>query len=194
MSNPLDTEGEPFQLSLMNPNPKARRLKDGARYFVTFEVDPDAFELFMGARELAGMVIEAEAQVTALNTPATSPDVSGRSTAPTTPSAGASKAGDEASSSSPAKPPLGPLALWLAQRCREHLFWNFLNELHEFVDGDEIESESDCAQAVRDLLGVNSRREIDENADASLKAKRLMNRYHAWLNPPQQQPKENQDG
>ena len=67
--NPLDRVGAEFALSLCNPNPKAARLKDGPRYRVEFEVDAEAFEQFMGARELAGMVIEAHCVVAAANEP-----------------------------------------------------------------------------------------------------------------------------
>lgn len=67
--NPLDHTGQKFPLSLMNPNPKARRRRDGPRYFVEFEIDKDAWDSFMGARELAGLVIEAHCTVTAVNEP-----------------------------------------------------------------------------------------------------------------------------
>ena len=67
--NPLDHTGQEFMLSLANPNPKARRRKDGPRYFVEFEIDSETFENLMGCRELAGMVIECRAEVAALNEP-----------------------------------------------------------------------------------------------------------------------------
>jgi len=68
--NPLDLTGQEFSLSLMNPNPKAARLKDGPRYRVEFEVDQETFDQFMSARELSGMVIECRAEVSAVNEPA----------------------------------------------------------------------------------------------------------------------------
>jgi hypothetical protein len=68
--NPLDSVGQPFSMELANPNPKARRRRDGSRYFVEFEVTKEAWGQFMDCRELAGMVIEAPAcHVIALNTP-----------------------------------------------------------------------------------------------------------------------------
>lgn len=69
--NPLDQIGEVFSLTLANPNAKARSGKEGPRYFATFEVDKEAFDGFMGARELAGIVIEAHCTVTHRNDPNT---------------------------------------------------------------------------------------------------------------------------
>jgi len=69
--NPFDKIGQPFSLSLYNPNPKARRRKDGPRYFVEFEIDAETFDLLMSCRELSGLVLEADCTVTAINEPIT---------------------------------------------------------------------------------------------------------------------------
>jgi len=67
--NPLDRVGSEFALSLWCPNPKARRRKDGPRYFAEFEIDAETFDMLMSCRELAGMVIEAHCVVAAANEP-----------------------------------------------------------------------------------------------------------------------------
>lgn len=67
--NPLDGTDVPFALSLMNPNPTSGRNKGGAWYRVAFEVDADTFHQFQAAKSLAGMVIECQGMVAALNAP-----------------------------------------------------------------------------------------------------------------------------
>ena len=62
MSNPLDT-GEIFSLELMNPNPTSSKTKAGPMYRISFEVERDAWDLFMAANT-NGMVLEFQGRVT----------------------------------------------------------------------------------------------------------------------------------
>jgi len=115
--NPLDYTGQEFPLSLMNPNPKARRGKDGPRHFVQFEIDKEMFDNFMDARELAGMVIECRAEVTAVNEPITqaapAPPAPGKRAADIT----TERAGTSVAASAPAR------VQSLAQRLHIDGYW-----------------------------------------------------------------------
>lgn len=75
------------------------------------------------------------------------------------------------------KEPLGPLAKWLVIRCGEPEFWRWLEA--EVTDGFPVVNEKDAGKAVKQLLGVESRREADENEQAE-------NRCHKWIREPYQ--------
>ena len=126
--NPLDHTGQEFQLSLMNPNPKAARLKDGPRYRVEFEVDQETFDQFMSARELSGLVIECRAEVTALNEP-----IAG--SAPTPPAPGkratditTEKVGTSVAASAPARVQSLAQRLHIDGYFRNPRLWNVLHQ------------------------------------------------------------------
>ena len=46
-TNPLDQPGTPFEMELINPNPSARRTKNGPQYWVRFEVTKEVHDAFM---------------------------------------------------------------------------------------------------------------------------------------------------
>lgn len=60
-TNPIET-GDPFRLTLTNPNPKIRKPKSGDRFTVEFEVTKEQFDHFVGVKR-KGLVIEAECRV-----------------------------------------------------------------------------------------------------------------------------------
>ena len=164
--NPLDAVGQRFSLSLANPNPKAARLKDGARYRIEFEVDKDTWDDFMGARELAGLVIECEAEVTGLNTPAPAKNSAAVAYAPNEPSTSTEGSGP------PTAGPLkgGKLAQDAAIICATAEFQRFLG----------VATEEIAAEYVRVFCNVESRAELDHNPKAADRFASLMRSYRAW--------------
>ena len=71
MSNPLET-GELFALELMNPNPSSSKTKDGPVYRVSFEMEQEAWQMFMDANT-KGMILEFQGRVQAA-TPTEEPE------------------------------------------------------------------------------------------------------------------------
>jgi len=169
--NPLDAVGQRFSLSLANPNPKAARLKDGARYRIEFEVDKDTWDDFMGARELAGLVIECEAEVTGLNTPAPAKNSAAVAYAPNEPSTSTEGSGP------PTAGPLkgGKLAQDAAIICATAEFQHFVE-----LQGVEPVGEESAAEYVRVFCNVESRAELDHNPKAAERFASLMRSYRAW--------------
>lgn len=79
------------------------------------------------------------------------------------------------------KPTFGPLVLWLVVRCREPEFWAFLG--NEFKLGTLTPtSEPDCAERVKSLLMIDSRKEIDANPELEKLCNDLIRHpYQRWL-------------
>lgn len=78
----------------------------------------------------------------------------------------------------PVQPPnrIGPLGLWLVQRCQDPEFWQWLNaELSYFVS-----SEEHAAKAVKHILGVESRKDVDGNPEA-------VQCFHSYIRKPFQE-------
>lgn len=68
MINPLETNQQ-LPITLANPNPKAKVLKDGPKYTVEFELTRDDWDLFTDPNiDLTGMVLDAVMQVSHRNT------------------------------------------------------------------------------------------------------------------------------
>mgnify|MGYP003490256627 FL=1 len=58
------------------------------------------------------------------------------------------------------KPKMGPLAYWLVLRCNEPQFWYWLLEI-----GYDCHNAKEAGDAVKDLLGLQSRKDLDDNPD-----------------------------
>jgi hypothetical protein len=75
---------------------------------------------------------------------------------------------------------VGPICRWLALRCKEPRFWEWLAETTHTVRGMTL-SEEWAARRVRDLCGVDSRSEIDGNADAEARFESLIRKpFMRW--------------
>lgn len=77
-----------------------------------------------------------------------------------------------------AKETVGPLCKWLAIRCTEPEFWQWLNEDLSYTVG----SEEQAAHAVRHILGVESRKDVDDNLEVAACFHSYIRRpFQAWL-------------
>lgn len=77
---------------------------------------------------------------------------------------------------------LGPLCEWAVHRCKESLFWEFLNNDPAFSGSDEVINEEDAKDEILFLCSITSRKELDTDASAGQWFKRnIMERYGAWL-------------
>ena len=77
---------------------------------------------------------------------------------------------------------LGPLCEWAVMRCKEPLFWEFLNEDDVFSGNDFVDSEQKAKETVTFLSGVNSRKELDSNPQAANWFKKnVIGRWEQWL-------------
>lgn len=63
--------------------------------------------------------------------------------------------------------------------CTEATFRRFLWE-KGYVDSEMMPTEDDAVKAVREICGVDSRANIDGNADAEAKCRALLGEYKAW--------------
>lgn len=68
---------------------------------------------------------------------------------------------------------LGPICEWLVMRCREPAFWQWLAAT-TMTPAETALSEDWAAWRVRELCGVESRKEIDGNADAEARFESLI--------------------
>ena len=75
------------------------------------------------------------------------------------------------------QPKGGAGAKWLAMRCDEESFWEFLGSIN---DGAAPASEQGAAAIVRSLLGVQSRAEVDTDPDAKARFDELRMRWIDW--------------
>ena len=75
-----------------------------------------------------------------------------------------------------AKPPIGPL-------CLAAVTVGATNNFCRFVAGDGVASIDNSADYIRGFCGVESRRELDTNADAGKKFHRLMSNFRNWQLP-----------
>ena len=66
-----------------------------------------------------------------------------------------------------------------AMVCGNPKFWDFLNELGGF-DPPMVKSTIDAASVVRDLVGVVSRRELDESEEAAEAWHKIRRRFVEW--------------
>jgi hypothetical protein len=77
-----------------------------------------------------------------------------------------------------AAPKIGPLSLWIIERCKEQIFMEFMQQ---WADRDTtITSEDECAEAVKTWLGIGSRRDCDLPRYAD-ETRRLIKLYAEWL-------------
>lgn len=79
----------------------------------------------------------------------------------------------------------GFLSQWLAIRCTEQSFWDFIeHEIHE-LDGDhncDIDSAGKCDVAVKELLQIQSKKELDNDPAAEQAFHQLIRLpYSKWL-------------
>jgi hypothetical protein len=78
-----------------------------------------------------------------------------------------------------AAPKIGPLSLWIIERCKEQLFMEFMQQ---WADRDTtITSEAECVESVKAWLGVSSRRDCDKPQYAD-ETRKLIKLYAEWLN------------
>lgn len=76
------------------------------------------------------------------------------------------------------KPKIGPLGLWLVQRCKDPDFWQWLNADLSYTVG----SEDQAADAVKHILGVTSRKDVDGNPEAEACFHSYIRKpFQAWL-------------
>ena len=76
----------------------------------------------------------------------------------------------------PSKPPIGPL-------CLAAVTVGATKNFCRFVAGDGVASIDNSAHYIRGYCGVESRRELDTNADAGRKFHRLMSNFRKWQLP-----------
>ena len=100
--------------------------------------------------------------------------------APGTPVAlAALKVGHALKSDAPAEPKGGPLSQWLAQRCNEVAFREWVQHASTEL---EIHDSDGASAAVCEAIGVTRKREIDGNEQASLNLKAwIIKPYADWL-------------
>lgn len=72
---------------------------------------------------------------------------------------------------------LGPLCEWAVKRCKEHKFWDYLEEHNDIPS---LESELEASNCLKKMYGINSRKELDSPRTAPL-FKALIKQYGAWL-------------
>lgn len=78
----------------------------------------------------------------------------------------------------PVEPKLGPLAYWLVLRCQEREFWAMLNCDYQFA----VTNAEEAASAVKGLLKIQSRKEIDGDPKTEADFHRLIRGpYSRWL-------------
>lgn len=74
------------------------------------------------------------------------------------------------------KPKGGFLSQWLALRCKEPEFWAFIEDKHDIVKG-WVDSSEKCNELVKEYLDIESKSEIDNDADA-------LKRFHEMIRLP----------
>lgn len=81
------------------------------------------------------------------------------------------------------KPKGGFLSQWLAKRCKEKSFWEFLDNYHEAKDWHGgVECEADAESVSKELLGITSKTEIDNDKDVEGSFHKLIRLpYASWL-------------
>ena len=78
----------------------------------------------------------------------------------------------------PPKEPIGAICQWLVMRCNEPDFWRWLNIDLSYSVGNE----NQAAEAVKHILGVTSRKDVDGNPEAVECFHSYIRRpYQAWL-------------
>lgn len=81
----------------------------------------------------------------------------------------------------PVQPPptqLGTLGLWLVQRCKDPEFWQWLNADLSYNVG----CDADAALAVKHILAVESRKDVDGNPEAEACFHSYIRKpFQAWL-------------
>lgn len=77
-------------------------------------------------------------------------------------------------------PKIGPICQWLVMRCGEPEFWEFLNAEHP---GDTEATNADtAAEVVKEVLTIESRKQIDGNRELESAFHRLIRGpYSKWL-------------
>ena len=76
------------------------------------------------------------------------------------------------------KPKGGALSVWLALRCKEQGFWDFV----EAKGYAPVNSEQDCNEAVKLFLGIDSKSEIDNDKEAEARFHSMIRLpYSRWL-------------
>lgn len=74
------------------------------------------------------------------------------------------------------KPKIGPLAYWLVLRCNEPEFWRWLESIGYIANCAAVAGES-----VKELLGLQSRKDLDGNLDSvELFHREIRGPYNRW--------------
>lgn len=85
--------------------------------------------------------------------------------------------GDDEQPVEPEPPKVGPLAYWMVRRCAEPEFWRWLEQ----STGGPVQNPVRAASAVKMILGVKSRKEVDADPDkAALFHERIRGPYAKW--------------
>lgn len=85
--------------------------------------------------------------------------------------------GDDEQPVEPEPPKVGPLAYWLVRRCGEPEFWGWLRN----AIGGPVQTPAQAASAVKMILGITSRKEVDADPDkARLFHERIRGPYSKW--------------
>lgn len=172
--NPLETDDE-FSISLRNPNPSFRALKSGDVYRVDFELSKEEWEYFTDPNiDRAGMVLEMTGMVTHR---APKPSVVAISDVPATPL-------PVSSESAPVKG--GKWSQEAGKMCNNPLFQEYMR--YKFPDywrhSDSMEKfleKQDCASgAMKEILNIESRKDLDTNPEARKRFMDMMNKFNLW--------------
>lgn len=172
--NPLETDDE-FSISLRNPNPSFRALKSGDVYRVDFELSKEEWEYFTDPNiDRAGMVLEMTGMVTHR---APKPSVGEISYVPATTL-------PVSTESAPVKG-----GMWSQEagkacnnpRFQEYMkhknpdYWRHSDSMEKFLE------KQDCASgAMKEILNIESRKELDTDVEARKRFKQLMHDFNRW--------------
>lgn len=130
--NPFDVPGSVINIEMMNPNLSFKSLKSGDRFLLTVEIKKDVWELLQECRCRAGMVLDADVCVAAVNEP------------------------DGGTKEAPKPRSLSPANILHSTFLPTQAFWMFVAEL----TGETIENEKDCKAALKRYLDVGSLSEL----------------------------------
>lgn len=174
--NPLETDQE-FAISLRNPNPSFRALKSGDVYRVDFELSKEEWEYFTDPNlDRAGMVLEMTGMVThrasktsvveITDVPATTLPV-GSESKPEKGGRWSQEAG---------KMYNNPLFHEYMEHEYPH-YWKHADSMEKYLE------KQDCALgAMKDILNIVSRKELDTNYTARARFMDLMSDFNRWSN------------
>lgn len=77
---------------------------------------------------------------------------------------------------------MGALCSWAVMRCKEPLFWEFMNSDPVFSGNDVVNSEEVAKDTILCLCAVDSRKELDANQSAGAWfTQHVIKRWEQWL-------------